>query len=219
MKKRLPNLLILKPGGEDFVSVEDVAAVKKQGCAHQGAHAEKVRETELLPFGDEEKSVGVLEGGVLVGGEGEVGAEYAATFVHCCGVVDRNGGSRVEKPADDDHCRGFADVVRFRLESDAPEGYLLSVQIAPETSDKFVEQDLLLPLVDILHSLEDAHFVTILLSSAHEGLHVFWETTATIAAAGVKELVAYASVGADSLANLVEIRADEFAEVRDVVHE
>ena len=60
MEKQLPNLLILKPGGEDFVAVEDVATVKKQGCAHQGAHAEKVRETELLPFGDEEKSVGVL---------------------------------------------------------------------------------------------------------------------------------------------------------------
>lgn len=219
MKKQLPNLLILEPGGEDFVAVEDVAAVKKQGRAHQGAHAWKVRETELLPFGDEEKGVGVLQGGVLVGSEDEVGAEYAATFVHCCGVVDRNGGSRVEKPADDDHCRGFADVVRFRLESDAPEGYLLSVQIAPETLDKFVEQDLLLPLVDILHSLEDAHLIAVPLGSAHEGLHVFWETTTTVAAAGVKELVAYASVGADSLANLVEIRTDEFAEVRDVVHE
>ena len=33
-KSHLPNLLILKPGGEDFVAVEDVAAVKKQGRAH-----------------------------------------------------------------------------------------------------------------------------------------------------------------------------------------
>ena len=78
---------------------------------------------------------------------------------------------------------------------------------------------MLLPLVDILHSLEDAHLIAVPLGSAHEGLHVFWETTTTVAAAGVKELVAYASVGADSLANLVEIRTDEFAEVRDVVHE
>lgn len=181
-------------------------------------HAGEIREAELLPFCDEEKGVGVLQGGILVGSEGDVGAEYAATFIHCGGVVDGNEGTGGEKLADDDRRRSFTDVVRFGFESKTPEGDFSVSEIASETTGKFVEQDRLLPLVDFFHGLEYAHFVAVLLSGVHKGLHVFWEAAAAVAASGVEELVAYASVRADSLADPVEIRADKFAEVCDVVH-
>ena len=73
--------------------------------------------------------------------------------------------------------------------------------------------------VDVFDGLQNAHLVAVLLGGLDQRLHVLGEATSTIATAGVKELATDAGIASDALANHIHVCSDEFAEVRDIVHE
>ena len=80
-------------------------------------------------------------------------------------------------------------------------------------------QALLLELVHRFHGLEQLGHVASLLGGAHQGLHVFGEAGAAVAAAWPDELEADARVGTDPDANALNVGAEAFGQVGQLVHE
>ena len=74
-------------------------------------------------------------------------------------------------------------------------------------------------LVYFFNSFEHSHFVAVFFGGLNQRLHIFRETASAIAAAGIEELGADAGVGTDAFTHHVDVGADEFAKVGNVVHE
>src|SRR5690606_38146448 len=108
---------------------------------------------------------------------------------------------------DDGVGRGLADVVRVRLEGEAPDGDPLAFERAAEVVEDALAEQAALPLVDAEDGLEDLEAVAVLLRGADERLHVLRKTRAAEADAGVEELRADAAVGPDAVAHLVHVGA------------
>ena len=230
----LPNLAsdgaVLESGVSEFLGVVDVAAVDDEGVLHGLLHHAEARHAELLPFGDEQQSVGVEQCFVHVvavndlacDGRGVFSRSHSTlAFVHGDRVIDADGGAGLDELVDEHEGGRFAHVISFWFEGEAPhgDGLALEVRFSAEALCEFVEKNRLLVFVDFFDSLEHAHLVAVLLGGLDEGLHVLRETASTVAAARVEELRADAGVATDALTDHVHVGAHEFAEVRDVVHE
>ena len=83
----------------------------------------------------------------------------------------------------------------------------------------FREGDALLRVVDAVHGLEQVQRQVGLLPGAHQCLDVLGETRAAVARAGVEERMTDTRVAADALAHVVDVRADLFAQVGELVHQ
>ena len=225
-----PDGAVLESGFGEFLRVVDVAAVDDERILHRLLHHAEARHAELLPFGDKQQCFGIEQCFVHVvavndlacDGRG-IGARGHTTFafVHGDRVIHAHDCAGLGQQINQHECSGFAHVVSLGLEGEAPHGDGLALEIcfATEALRELVEQHGLLVFVHFFDSLQNTHLVAVLLGGLDEGLHVLGETASAVAAAGVEELRAYAGVAADALADHVHVGADEFAEVRDVVHE
>ena len=80
-------------------------------------------------------------------------------------------------------------------------------------------QALLLELVHRFHGLEQLGHVAGVLGGAHQGLHIFGEAGAAIAATRPDELEADARVRANANAHALDVSAEAFGQVGQLVHE
>ena len=189
----------------EFLGVVDVATVDNEGVLHGLLHHAEARHAELLPFGHEEKGVGIEQSFVHVvtvhdlvcDGRGVFSRSHSTlAFVHGNRVIDSNYGSGLRELVDEHEGGGFAHVVGFGLKGEAPHGNCLALEVcfAAKTLGELVEQHGLLVFVDFFDGLQDAHLVAVLFGGLDEGLHVFREAASTVAAARVAELRADAGV-------------------------
>ena len=231
------NSAIFKAGFGEFLRVVDVTAIDDEGVLHGLLHHAEARHAELLPFGDEQQCVGIEQRFVHVvavhdlrGGSsgipcGLLGFFFrshpALAFVHGDRVKYADGRSSLGQQIDQHQRSRFAHVVGLGLEGEAPHGDGLALEVfrTTEALRELVEQHRLLVFVHFFDSLQNTHLVAVLLGGLDECLHVLGEAASAVAAARVEELRADAGVAADALADHVHVGADEFAEVRDVVHE
>ena len=232
-----PNSAVFESGFGEFLRVVDVATVDDERVLHRLLHHAEARHAEQLPFGDEQQGVGIEQCFVHVvavhdlrGGSsgipcGLLGFFFrshpALAFVHGDRVKHADRRSSLGQQINEHQRSRFAHVVGLGLEGETPHGDGLALEIcfATEALREFVEQHRLLVFVHFFDSLQDAHLVAVLFGGLDEGLHVLGEAASAVTAARVEELRADAGVAADALADHVHVGADEFAEVRDVVHE
>ena len=112
----------------------------------------------------------------------------------------------------------FADVVGIALESQAENTELLPAQGPKRTSD-FLQKPPALFDVNVHHLGEQSEVVIALGGDGVKSLHVFWEAGTAVADSGVEKFGANARIGADSGADLLDIRADAFGNVGDGIDE
>ena len=213
------DAVVFDPRAGEFFLVVNVASVEKHRGAHDALDDLPCRKPEFLPFGHQNQRIGVYGGFVHLLGIADTVADARPACLHSHRIVGGYGSSRRENPVDQHERRGFPHIVRFGFESQPPQGDLPPRQIAAETLGQLVEKHPFLPLVDPLDRREDLHRIAVLLGRSDQRLDVFREAGAAVAAARVKKLASDACVAADSLADHVHVRSDDFAQVGDVVHE
>ena len=225
-----------------FLAVVDVTAIDDDVATHDFLDDIPAGHAELAPLGHQGEDIGTVGGIVHVLAIGDGIANATLALVHGNGVEDSDGGTVLQQLVNHHQSRGFTHVVGLWLEGEAKDGNGLAlkgianphlsgsglqirfndldtiIDIAYGT-DNLVVDDALLLLVDTLHSFDDFHVITVLQAGMHQCLYVFGEAAAAIAAASIEELGADTGVGADALANAVDIGADALTEVGNVVHE
>ena len=90
--------------------------------------------------------------------------------------------------------------------------------LARDCFDEFVDENAFLEFVDAFDRFDDVHIVAMFAPGMNQRFNVFGETTAAVAAASVEEFIADTHVRANAVAHHVDVGADQFAEVRNVVH-
>ena len=99
------------------------------------------------------------------------------------GIVGHDGRAAREQSADDRERRGFADVVRVRLEAQAQHrdpGTVEGADFPLDQADQFVG----LPMVDRLDGTQEGHRLAELLTAGDEGLGVLRQAAAAVAGPG-----------------------------------
>ncbi|TKW51028.1 hypothetical protein CTA1_9768 [Colletotrichum tanaceti] len=185
---------------------------------------------EVVPGGEDADGAGPLDGVAPVGvdldalDDALVGDGLADLVHDLDGVAARveDGdlvGHLVGQLGDDVDGDAVARVVGILLEGEAEDGHLFAAQVAVEGAVDLLGEALALVLVDV----EDAHPVVgdgvEVEGARHVGEveDVLLEARAAEADAGVEELLAQAAVGADALADLLDVGAQFLAEGADAV--
>ncbi len=83
---------------------------------------------------------------------------------------------------------------------------------------QLLKEDILLQIVNLLHRLEQLHLIANTFSHADQRTDVLGETTAAVAAAGVKETASDAGVAAHTPSHHVHVGPHQLAEVGNIVH-
>ena len=89
----------------------------------------------------------------------------------------------------------------------------------PEVLLHLVDEPLLLAVVHLLDRPQNPEVVPLVRRRSQQRLHVLGKAAAAVADAGKQERGADAPVGSDRLAHVVDVGADELADVRNLVHE
>ena len=173
----------------------------------------------MLPLREHQQGVGIAEGVVHVGGVFDGVGEASAAFVERYGVENAHAAAGIEQPADGNERGGFAHVVGFGLECESPNGYALACEVAAVVVRQFPEHDGFLIFIDFFHGFEHAHGIAGFFCRADEGLHVFREAGASVAAPRVEEFASDARVASDAFPHHVDIGSNQLAKVGNVVHE
>ena len=134
--------------------------------------------------------------------------------MHGDGIGADDGRARGDELVDE-HERGrLADVVGARLERQAPDGDALALEVALEVREDLLAELLLLALVDGDDGVEDLELVADLAPRADGGAQILGEAAAAEARPREQELRADARVGAHALAHLLDVGAEQLAQVR-----
>src|SRR5690606_24764199 len=113
----------------------------------------------------------------------------------------------------------FAHVVRTRLEREPPDGEPQSPQIAAKVARDLLEQYASLRLVATLDRLQHHRLDVDGGRHVNQRTHILRKARAAVAHTGIDEGVAYARVGTDADAHVLDVHAQPVAQVRDLVHE
>src|SRR5215813_3469869 len=137
--------------------VEDVPAVEDHGLFHQLLHPIEVRATELIPLGEDEQSVRILQ--CLVRSLGIPHTLPEMPLRHLSGdrVVGGKGGAFPHQAFEHDQRRCLPHVVGPGLEGQPPDREVLPGQIAV-VLHRLLEQQTLLVLVGSLDSAQQIEF-------------------------------------------------------------
>ena len=216
-----PDGEILDAAAAHQFRVVEVAPVEDHRVLQGLLDGREVRAAEFLPLGDDDQRIGVGEGthralGVF---QARVVAEDALRLVHGDRVVGGDGGAGSEEVGDQLTARRFAHVVGIGLEGEAPEREVPALEVV-ETALDLAAQDVFLGVVGFLDGGQHLEGdVGVVLGGLDQRLDVLGEAGAAVAAAGVEEVVADARVGADALADHLDVGTEHFGEVGEFVHE
>ena len=172
---------------------------------------------DLRPVGQDEAEVGALDGFVDGGDEVEVLVLDAPLEVFAADrIVGIYLGAIVEEDGDVRERRGFAEVVGAGLEREAEDGDFPVVQVFV-VFHGLAQELCLLVIIDLDGSLDGLEFELVVRREPVQGFRVLREAAAAVADTGAQEAVADARVVAHAFRDVIDIRADVFAEVRDLV--
>src|SRR3954452_13520754 len=122
-----------------------------------------------------------------------------------------DSGSRSQQTLDHRNGRTFAHVIGLGLEGKAPNPDALSRKILPQISQRLLQDDLLLALVDMLDSLQHVERKTEIVRRANQRFDVLGKTAPAVARPGIQERPADPLVRADSQPDVIDIGADQLA--------
>ncbi|OIQ64225.1 hypothetical protein GALL_542250 [mine drainage metagenome] len=159
-----------------------------------------------------------LHGGVRVQQAGVI-AENTPGFRHGDRVVGGYGGAHLPQAGDNDAAGSCAHVVGVGLEGQTPEGEIHALEVGAESGPDLLQQDAFLRIVGVLHRSQHLHRLADILGGADQRLHILGEAGAAVAAAGIKEIVADARIGADADAHLLDVGTEPVGQVGQFVHE
>jgi len=131
-------------------------------------------------------------------------------------VVSDHGRAELREPLDEIVCGRVTQVVGVRLEGHPEHRDPFAFQEAQVLAE-FLEHDVALAAVDVDGGLQDRHVVPVLLAGGDEGTGVLPEAAAAPPGTGSEEAVTDAAVEADAGDDLVDVRADAFAQSSDLV--
>ena len=146
-------------------------------------------------------------------------AEDSRGLVHRHRVVRCHGGAAFPQSLDQHAAGRVAHVVGVGLEGEAPQGDVPAAKVVAESGGDLVEQHFLLTLVSRFHGIQDFQLAAVFRGGALHGLHVLGETGTAITATGVEKMVADARVGADAVANVLDVRTHFLGQQGQLVHE
>src|SRR5215813_8382843 len=154
--------------------VEDVPAVEDHGLFHQLLHPIEVRTTELVPLGEDEQPVSLLQ--CLVGSLGipHPLPEVPLGNLRRDWIVGGEGRALPHQALEHDQRRCLPHVVRSGLESQSPDREVLPGHV-PVVLDRLLEQQTLLVLVGPLDGTEQVELDPEVARRCHECLHVLGE--------------------------------------------
>src|SRR6185369_650742 len=133
--------------------VEDVTAVEDDRLTHQLLHPLEVGPTEVVPLGEDEESIGTLEG--LVGRLGVADPVTEVTLRHLRRhrVMGGEGRALAEETFEHHQRRSLAHIVGAGLEGEPPDGEVLPGEVAVVLGG-LLEEEPLLALVGALDRTE-----------------------------------------------------------------
>src|SRR5437899_5026211 len=112
-----------------------VPPVEDDRLAQELLHAREVGAAKLVPLGDDEQRIRVLERLVVHPVIGDAVGEVLARLAERLGVVHGHRGAAGEQTLDDGDRRRLAHVVGAGLEGEAPDGEPPSVDVLSEVPD------------------------------------------------------------------------------------
>ena len=173
-------------------------------------HAIQIESGELLPLGQNQKSIGVAGG--FVGIVHELGARVQdlARPLRRRRIVGRNLAAFLQQRLHQQNGGRFADIVGAALESQAQHAQTLAAQ-RPQRGAHFAQEALALVLVDAHDFIQQPELVSALPRHRAEGHQVLGKARSAVADAGIQKARTDAAVGADPLANLLHVRSHRFA--------
>ncbi len=114
--------------------------------------------------------------------------------------------------------RSFPDIVRMGFKGQAPHGNSLAFQ----ASKMFFHpghQRYFLNFVYLHHGLQDLEIIINVAGRFFQCLNIFWKAASTVSNTGKQKSLPDSGVRADANSNGVDIGADHFTKVGDLVHE
>ena len=137
-----------------FSSIEDVASINDKMTFHATFNLVPIRQTKLLPLGEQQQGLCAVKGIVHVVAIGHSIANPTLALVHGDGIVGPDLTTSLLEQIYHDEGRCLTHVVGLGLEGQAPKGYgLASQRLVSENTLKLTEQDALLTFVHALNSL------------------------------------------------------------------
>ena len=113
----------------------------------------------------------------------------------------------------------FAHIVGAWLEGQTPQRKGLAGQVALVMLIDLVEQTDFLALVHFLDRFQHIAVITMCQRCLIQRFHIFGQTGAAVAAAGMDELVANTWIRANPDAHVLSVGADQLGNIGDFVHE
>src|SRR6266540_5832286 len=210
-----PDAFVLEAGRADHLGVEQVPPVDDEPGAHRVPDLRRGQRLELGPLGDDHGCVRPahrLEHALLDRDAVQRGMRPDER------VPATDLGPLCEEPRGEDDRRRFPHVVGVRLERQAQEGDGLAAQAA-EVLLQLVDDPPLLELVDLDHGADELEVVAAVSGEQLQEGHVFWEARAAVAKPRTEVARSDAQIEAHAVRDLVDVRAQRLADVRDLVDE
>mmetsp|Transcript_2861 Transcript_2861/g.5134 ORF Transcript_2861/g.5134 Transcript_2861/m.5134 type:complete len:362 (+) Transcript_2861:190-1275(+) len=195
----------------ETIVVEDVAAIKDESrLGHLLEDADIVVVLELVPLGDDDDGMGVLDGLLVRVGDGQVvvlGEEVDDLVVGHLGIIDVHLGTLVEEEADDRDSARLTRVSSVLLEGESQHSQLLVSHCAVHRLEDAHREPLLLELVDVddgFKVLSDL-IELVRFGNVDKSHDVLLEARTTKADAGAEVAVANATVHTKDTRDLSDI--------------
>ena len=178
----------------------------------------QVEGAELVPFGQDHQQVGLPRGVVRVVHPGHAG-QQRLTLAPALRVHDAHLCPAPDQRGHDGQRRCIAHVIGVGLEGDAKHRDRLAVEAVIAEIAQFLDHPALDRVVHLDDGFHDALGGREILPDPGQRLRILRETRPAIAGARMQELVADPAIQPDALRHFLDVRADLFAQRRDLVDE
>ena len=169
------------------------------------------RQTEFLPFRQEQERIRIQRGVIQILGIINGIAHTPTAFVHRHGIVGTHRASGFQQFVNQHQRWGLAHIIRLWLEGQPPEGDGLSLQPSPHEALQLVKQHPFLILIHGLYGTQHPHLIPIGFGSLYQCFHILGETRTSVSDTGIQELAPDAGIRTNAAPHHVDIRADQFA--------
>ena len=135
------------------------------------------------------------------------------------GIVGADSGARRPQRLHQDQAGCFPHVIGIGLECQSPEGEGFARQLTAKVATDLLEENVLLPVIDVIHRPHQFGIVANLLRGADQCVNVLGKAGPAIAAARIDEGITDARIRTNPHAHLLDISAVTFRDVGQLVHE